>query len=827
MRINRDFVLSKLEKLQNEFEGYYGTDLTDIANELGVTWHGLQKRISSWESNDPAFKGLRYLGRNRPSVTLNEFIEIESRISSNPMSVKQHILSELDVKRKATGKESLAKTTFYRAAEQVTLSKFYSDFIYLWFASNKIKISGSYSVKEARESLSSIFTFSDMKTPIGPDIQVMYEKFSKAKEWFSRYNVDAIAYYPKILTGGKRIRSLLASVPPNQQEEVQVRLIFESQITFIVECFDLLIDTLIHKNGRIKQAMNDNRPKIKNHILENVLSSIRNAINDSDTSSLPDMGRIHKLVNPDISEKTKVRMGLMREYSKDYHLMLQVLDDLTNGMTKGVTFHNVDVHKLFLLAKDGKMWKSWSKEERRSFIRCPELVQAIDNGNEDVASIIAITRIFDYIEQGRITFKGSYHYQDLSEKIKKVEIKDGEGFITPELLEKLVSGKFVTDIQTWIKEIDIIDEIYGDLDEDDIPRRWINLSEVLREISKYVRVMTPGWFEEHERLFIKQTDGLFSMEYTEEEFADRLYKAIGFLGRNFRYRDSEEFQNLKYFIQRYLTEERLILELKFIRRCMISLTGKNESVSVTDTIGINNRKTSILSQYHGRYPTIGCSNIRSITPNTGPIDSSVCRSNDSEAMNMISVIDKIQTVCDNNIKIYTGDSHTVSRKSAGMVLAGYGVTAAGRICHEPKRNLGERKIKILKENIPLSNKVGKLLRNNPSLGRVMATKKYIYVDGINVCKLMEDLGCLILQNVSNSDFPVDDICITVERSNHLKKKTMIVEGGRIRQRMNDVGVSLLSGELILCIVGLYHKINGWTGPISPINFSDIRLIMPA
>ncbi|CEG12472.1 hypothetical protein MSIBF_A2330004 [groundwater metagenome] len=51
-----------------------------------------------------------------------------------------------------------------------------------------------------------------------------------------------------------------------------------------------------------------------------------------------------------------------------------------------------------------------------------------------------------------------------------------------------------------------------------------------------------------------------------------------------------------------------------------------------------------------------------------------------------------------------------------MVLAGYGVTAAGRICHEPKRNLGERKIKILKENIPLSNKVGKLLRKNPPLG---------------------------------------------------------------------------------------------------------------
>jgi len=827
MKIKRDFILLKLKELQDDFGGYYGTDLTNIANDIGVTWHGLQKRISLWKKNDPAFEGLVYLGRNRPSVTLNEFIEIESRISSNPIGIKQHILSDLQMKRKANGKESITKTTFYRIAEQATLSQFYSDFMYPWFASNKIKISGNYSVKEARESLSTIFTFSDMRTPIGPDLQTMYEKFSKAKEWFSIYNVEAIDYYPKVLTGGKHIRSLIASIPPGQQEEVQARLIFESHVTFIVECFDLIIDMLIHKNGRIKQEMNKSRPKVKNRILENALSSLRNGINDRGTNSSSDIERIYELANPAISEKTKVRIELMIEYSEDYHSILQILDDLTNGMSEGVTFHNVNSHKIFLLAKDEKNWNSWDEEEKRSFIRNQELVQAIDNRNEDVASTIAAMRIFDYIQQGKITFNSSYHYQDLSEKIKKVEINDDEGFITPEILEKLVSGKFVTDIQNWIKEIDIIDEIYDELDEDDVPQRWINLSEVLREVSQYVRVMTPGWFEEHKRLFIKQTDGLFSMEYTEEEFADRLYKAIGFLGRNFRYGDSEEFQNLKYFIQRYLTEEQLILELKFIRRCMISLTGKNESLSVTDTIGINTRKTSILSRYHGRYPTIGCSNIRSITPNTGPIDSSVCHSNDSEAMNMISVMDRIQTVCDNNIKMYTGDSHTVSRKSAGMVLAGYGVTAAGRICHEPNGNLGERKINRLRENIPLSNKVGKMLRDNPSLGRVMATKKHIYVNGINMCKLMEDFGYLILQNVSNADISVDDICLTVERSNHLKKKTMIVEGGRIRQRMNDVGLSLLSGELILCIVGLYHKMNGWTGRASLINFSDIRIVIPA
>ena len=120
-----------------------------------------------------------------------------------------------------------------------------------------------------------------------------------------------------------------------------------------------------------------------------------------------------------------------------------------------------------------------------------------------------------------------------------------------------------------------------------------------------------------------------------------------------------------------------------------------------------------------------------------------------------------------------------------------------------------------------------MLKNEPALGRVMAMKKHIYVDGINVCKLVEDLGYIILQNVSNVDIPVDEICLAVERSNNLKKKARIVEGNYTRPKMQDIGPSLLSGELMLCIAGLYHMMNGWTGPMSPINFSDIRIVVPA
>ena len=827
MKIKRDRVLGYLKQLQEEHGGYYGTDIANLANDLGVTWHGLQKRLSFWKKNDSAFKSFVYLGQHRPSITLNEFMEIESRVSSNPLEIKQHILSDLQTEREVIGKESITQPTFYRVAKQVTLSKFYPNSAYSWFASNKITIPTDYSIKEARESLSTVFTFSNMKNPWGPDLLAIYEKLAKAKEWFSRYNVEATDYYPKILTQGKHIRSLLTSIPPNQQKEVQARLIFECQVAFIVECIDLLIDLIIHKKGRIQQAINNSRQKVENRIRENVISSLRKSLNDIILKSSFDMGIIRNFLNPPVSEETKARMDLLRKHSRDYHLILQVLDNLTNGMIEGVTFHSGNAHRLFLLAKNKDNWQFWSEKEKRSFIRNPELVQAINNGNEDVASLIAVGRIIDYIKQGKITFNRSYHYHDLSDKIKNIEINEDDGFLTSEILEKLVSGKFVIDIQNRSDGLDVIDKIKDtEPDEDDTLPEWINFSNVLKEVSQYVRAMNPGWFGEHVLLFRKQTDGLFSMEYTEEEFADRLYAAIGFLGRNFRYRDSQEFWNLKYFIQRYLTEDQLILKLKFIHRCMASLREKNTSMSVIDTMGINSRKKSILSTYHGRYHTIGFSDMRSVTPNMSPINSFRCRSTDSESMNIISVMDKIQTVCDGNVKIYTGDAHTVSRISAGMVFLSHGVVAAGRICNEPKEKLGECKIKMLKENIFLLNKIGKLLRDEPSLGRVVATKKYININGINVCKLVEDLGYLILQNVSNADIDVDRICLAVERSNYLKKKARIVEGSYTRPK-HDVELSLLSGELVLCIVGLYHMMNGWKGPMSPINFSDIRIVVPA
>ena len=395
--------------------------------------------------------------------------------------------------------------------------------------------------------------------------------------------------------------------------------------------------------------------------------------------------------------------------------------------------------------------------------------------------------------------------------------------MTPEILDQLIAGKYP------INGFPSYDLATNEIEapDDEIPTIWIDLSDILKEISIYIRHSNPSWFKEHKEMFKNQTDDLFEMEYTEEEFAERLYNSIGFIGRNFRYRDSEEFFSLKYFIQRYISDATLRLELKFIHRCIEQLSDKKIECVVIDTMGIDARIKSILSNYHGRYHTIGFADLRAVSIDMTPIYSGVCKSTDSEAMNIVEVIDEVKEICGDEVKIYTGNGHTTTKISAGMAFLSHGVIAGGRINYKTTSNLGKRSISRLKKNIILLNKIGKLLKDEPELGRVLAMREYVYVDKLNVRNLVRDLGYLILKNVSQLGFPIDDICNAVERSNNLKKKTRIVEGSRTRVEPDEAELLLKSGELILCIVGLYHLLKGWNGHGSPINLADVRLIRPA
>ncbi|CEG11138.1 hypothetical protein MSIBF_A1200004 [groundwater metagenome] len=101
---------------------------------------------------------------------------------------------------------------------------------------------------------------------------------------------------------------------------------------------------LIYEYRRIQQAIDKNRAKVENNMRKNALLSIRKNLNEISTKSSLNTEIIHKLANPLLSEKTQAKIFLLRKHSESYRLILQVLDDLTNGMTDGVTFHNINAY---------------------------------------------------------------------------------------------------------------------------------------------------------------------------------------------------------------------------------------------------------------------------------------------------------------------------------------------------------------------------------------------------------------------------------------------------------------------------------------------------
>src|SRR3972149_8740011 len=821
--ISREQVLSFLQIKQESHGGYTGNDITELAEFLNVTPRGLNRRLAYWIQNDKEFSSFIYLGKEKPSLTLSEFLEIEQKFVENPIQIKKGVLDDIQTKIDLENLSPLSKSTYYRKVDQTLLSQYSYEMEYRWFESQKITIPSDYSVEKNRDALTTLFIFSDLKTYGGADLNAICERLTKSKEWFSMYDVKADRFYPQILTRNRFLKNILTSIHPNQKIGAQIRLFFELQAAYVIECMDLFIDEIIHKKGRMRQSDNASRQKTENQFRKDALEKMRKDIRQLANSEKIEPNILLKCSDVLIDEELQTRIKLLENHFDSCQSIMKLINSLTSNMTQGVKFHRNEAKTVYRLATGEITWDTLNENEKRSIAWNPDFDKAIDNSSANIVPVIAFNRFIDYIRKGKITFEESYYYQDIGQRIQNIELLDDESYLTSDILKQLSEGTFPVDTN-FLRDLSTTDIEASD---DEVPSSWTNMSEILKEVSLYVRTVNTSWFSEHQQLFKIQTDDLFSMEYTEVDFAERLYNSIGFLGRNFRYRDSDNFMNLKYFIQRYISDATLRLELKFIHKAIDQITNRKIEGVVIDTMGVDARIKSILSSYHGRYHTIGFSDLRAVAIDMTPIFSGVCRSTDSEAMNIVEIIDEVKEICGDDVHIYTGNGHTTTKVSAGMAYLSHGVIAAGRFRYELNKGLGQRKLSKLKKNIVLLNKVGKLLKTEPTLGRVISMKKHIYVDGLNVRKMVEDLGYLILKNVSRTGMPIDEICDAVERSNHLKKKARIVEGTRTRVEPDQAELLLKSGELILCIVGLYHLIKGWKGPSSPINFSDVRLILPA
>jgi len=378
--ITQEQVFEFLLEKQEINGGYTGNDLTILAEQLNVTPRGLRKRLSIWIKNDKEFSQFIYLGKEKPSITLFKFFKIEQELTSNPIQVRKGIYEDIQDQRKFENRKPLAKSTYYRALKQKVLAMYCSE-IDNWFKAKKIPFPEDYLIETNHESLHTIFTFSDLKTYGGADIKAIYQRLTKAKECFSIYHVKPIRFYTEILSRSRFLKRLLSSIPPNQQLDAQKKLIFEIQASFIIECTDLLIGELIHKQGRIKQSNNASRQKVENQLRKEALESIRKKVKDIEDSEKIDINTLHEYSNALIDEEILARIALFRRHSSAYMLILEVLNDLTVNMTKAVKFQKNEAKLTYQLATEEIIWSNLSEQKKRSIARKPDLVKAIDQGN--------------------------------------------------------------------------------------------------------------------------------------------------------------------------------------------------------------------------------------------------------------------------------------------------------------------------------------------------------------------------------------------------------------------------------------------------------------
>jgi hypothetical protein len=349
------------------------------------------------------------------------------------------------------------------------------------------------------------------------------------------------------------------------------------------------------------------------------------------------------------------------------------------------------------------------------------------------------------------------------------------------------------------------------------------------KVVELLKENNPDWFDMHKKVFFEATDYMFEMMHDESTFRKQFYETLGFMGRNFRYRDDERFLPLEYFINRYISEQSLDLEHYFLYSMLLKLTDMNNSLIIIDTKGEMSGKKGVLTTTHGRYHTVGYTDLRAIFDSLFPAYSDKCKSSDSEAMHIIEILNHVNSFLNANIKVYVGDCHTTSKAAAAMSYLSYHVIAAGRTKIKPVELKKSTKEKI-KANLELLNKVGKLLRMDGEYGKIIASKEHIYVNEINIRALLKDSGSAILTNVIRESIHIDNLCNSIEASHRSKRVLRIIERGVTRTKDYNVGVMFKATELLMCIVYIYNIIEnrdvleniGET----PMNVHDIILYAP-
>ncbi|NQE53771.1 hypothetical protein C5S29_09270 [ANME-1 cluster archaeon GoMg3.2] len=451
------------------------------------------------------------------------------------------------------------------------------------------------------------------------------------------------------------IRNQLSRIKADKTPPFQARLIFEAQVDFIVRLKDILIDERIHRLGRTQQSKDSNRQKIENRIRTQWIYKYYDAGDNVLTNpNEGNLAKLKELIDRRKPESDEADMGHMKQHQVDYEKIYAQLKKLTNNFSEEeITAHHTTAQVLLDLCISKRKWAFLTEEERKNLTK-NRLIQCTADPKQCLKAVLT-KKLISYIRKGKITFAHSFKYQDIGKVIESVELSDTDWVVTRGDIEKLIECTYPINFESERFQRSPPD------DEEDAQEyqthNKIPFQQVQNQVSGLIADHNLEWFQSHKEIFEKMTDGMFEMEYDELTYRIRLYEAIGFLGRNLRFSDYPSFYRLQYFIQRYLSDATLDLEFRHLWKVYEDLTGHKTPLIIIDSMGIDSRRKSLFAKIHGRYRTIGFADVRAISPYLIPVFSSNCRSSDSEAMNMMEIVNHAKSVLGEEFKFCVGNAY--------------------------------------------------------------------------------------------------------------------------------------------------------------------------
>jgi hypothetical protein len=226
MRQEKKKIYNHLLKYQQQLGGYSGKDLDETARIFGINKRTLKRNVEKWSKNDPLFSKLKYTGKRSIPITFDEITFLNQRLKENITCTKQVLVREINDNRIRRGDVPIGRSSlFYVIDNWIEALTHGAPPELHWLVLQGIEVSDAYNLSDARATLSSLFTYSDLKTFCGIDIDSVASRLQEAETYFQRIylNIDPLKYFPHIRPRSKVIRNQLSNMAVFEQRTQKVK----------------------------------------------------------------------------------------------------------------------------------------------------------------------------------------------------------------------------------------------------------------------------------------------------------------------------------------------------------------------------------------------------------------------------------------------------------------------------------------------------------------------------------------------------------------------------------------------------------------------------